>query len=183
MISIGLSFITPEVLISLNGSSSGGVLAYSSASFFGINTGIYGNNFWSWSEFSSTSANYLRPSVAAAVSTGVDVIHASLACAILAFLVSLVYLIFAFINPPRRLKGKELLFPEIGLILLVMTLGLYYAGLSYAYNVFISSSSPPSNRYTSSFYPLYGTDFLILALALNIVYVLLSLTSWKKTAI
>ncbi|MHB8396884.1 MAG: hypothetical protein ACYDAZ_03770 [Thermoplasmataceae archaeon] len=134
-------------------------------------------------QFSNPSANYLRPSVAAAVSTGVDVIYTSLACAILAFLVSLVYLIFAFINPPRRLKGKELLFPEIGLILLVMTLGLYYAGVSYAYNAFISSSSSPSNRYTSSFSPLYGTDLLILALALNIVYVLLSLTSWKKTAI
>ena len=178
IILIGLSFALPEAEPSITGTYSGvSSTSYSNTSFFGMTTG---SSFNSWSNYSSAAAKYMSSSEAAAVSGGVGMIYASLAFAILALLIALACLVFNFVDTPGPLKGKELVFPVIGAIFLILTIGLYYAGVSAVLNAFVSGF-PSTVKYTTGFSLSYGAYLIILALVLNIVYVILSLTSWKKT--
>ncbi len=135
-------------------------------------------NFDSWSNYSSATAN--SPN-SGQINGGIDMVYVSIATLAIGLILAVLWLVFSFVQIDFFEKKFKFLLPLLAGIFFLITIIVYYMGIS----AIVSGSTPPNSANfssTSSIGLLLGGYLVVAALVLSFVGTALSFMKKGATA-
>ena len=134
------------------------------STLFGAKTG--NSQLASWSNISSS---FKGTSVSGKINNGVDLVYGAIATLVLGIISALAWLVFSILDQESKRRKLKLTLPVLTGIFLLLTVVLYYIGVTSIFSAFLSYSSTSGISTSTSFGLLIGGYLIVAGIVLSFI--------------